>query len=215
MKLNDMIECGFKKTAENCYQLFTSTFTCTIIYTNPDKWAIYATGLTQHDNNLLTTMKYEKTLKEILDFISEKQQDLLVDDEENPGFDAEDEVPMYLPVLAHDKTRKITIITWGRKMRKAMPEKSQKNFNAAILNGKRKDINLKKLDGRSDDVQEVVSRCSMFASFICGVIENVEKNNLNCISVNCAKGRHRSVAGALLLKKYYYPNANVIHLELN
>ena len=37
---------------------------------------------------------------------------------------------------------------------------------------------------------------------------------LKCIGINCAKGRHRSVAAAELLKRYYYPSAVVEHLTI-
>ena len=42
----------------------------------------------------------------------------------------------------------------------------------------------------------------------------VEHSNLSCISINCTKGRHRSVAAAEILKKTYYPNATVKHLTI-
>ena len=42
----------------------------------------------------------------------------------------------------------------------------------------------------------------------------VEHSDLKCISINCTKGRHRSVAAAEILKKTYYPNATVKHLTI-
>jgi len=48
--------------------------------------------------------------------------------------------------------RPLIIYTWGRKLRKRQPDCVQRNFNAAILNGRRKGVNLKKLDGRSEEV---------------------------------------------------------------
>ena len=215
MNISDLLKAGFKKTGDNCYQLFND-YTCTVILPNE----LYATGLDDVNQSKLNELVWflnnkQIAIDEILDFIKDNQTDQLDDDQNEPGFDAEDELTnLTLPDIDHNDTRKLIIYTWGRKMRKKQPEASQKNFNAAILNGKRKDVNLKKLDGRSEEVQQVVVKCKMFPSFVLGVVENVEKENLTCISVNCSKGRHRSVAGALLLKKYYYPEAEVIHLEL-
>ena len=42
----------------------------------------------------------------------------------------------------------------------------------------------------------------------------VEHSDLKCISINCTKRRHRSVAAAEILKKTYYPNATVKHLTI-
>ena len=207
-----LFRCGFKKTGYKCYQLFDNLFTCTAIF-SIKQVHIFSSGLTPINNDLLENLvKNGDSIENILDFI---RNHLTTDDGETPGFDATEELKnLYLPEISHDSSRELLILTWGRKVRKSTPHNSQKNFNAAILNGRRKGLNLKKLDGRSVDVQNVVERCSLFPDFVMGVIKNVEKDDLKCISINCSKGRHRSVAGALLLKKHYYPNAQVIHLEI-
>ncbi len=112
------------------------------------------------------------------------------------------------------RTRELIIYTWGKAYRKRAPKESQRNFNACVLNGRRKGVNLKKLDGRSPDVQKVVESGTRFWNWSNSVVNNIETNDLHTISVNCTKGRHRSVAGSILLKKYYYPCAKIIHVEL-
>ena len=129
---------------------------------------------------------------------------------ENPAADTDQELDG--PVVRSD--RELTVYTWGRALRKKQPDCVQRNFNAAILNGRRKGVNLKKLDGRSQEVQEVVRHCKMFVDLMNSVCKIVERDDLHTISFNCTKGRHRSAAAAELLKKLYYPNAQVAHLEL-
>ena len=49
---------------------------------------------------------------------------------------------------------------------------------------------------------------------LANAVRKIEEEDLHCISVNCAKGRHRSVSLAMLLKLVYYPQAKVTHLTI-
>lgn len=111
-------------------------------------------------------------------------------------------------------SRDLIIYTWGRQLRKQAPGDSQRDFNAAVLNGRGGGANLRRENGLCESVQNNVSRCALFPTWLEMVVSSVEKNNLTTISVACAKGRHRSVAAAELLKQRYYPNAKVFHLTI-
>ena len=71
------------------------------------------------------------------------------------------------------------------------------------------------MNGLYEDVQKSVQTSSNFDQFMSFVIEKVEKDNLDCISIYCTAGRHRSVTCAELLKKHVYKNGMIIHIELN
>ena len=49
---------------------------------------------------------------------------------------------------------------------------------------------------------------------LANAVRKIEQEDLKCISVFCAKGRHRSVSLATLLKLIYYPRATVTHLTI-
>nr|QBK89512.1 MAG: hypothetical protein LCPAC001_00220 [Pithovirus LCPAC001] len=138
-------------------------------------------------------------------FIDEKDESV------NEGLDFE-----YLKSLVeiNDPKRKLTIYTWGKRLKKSKPHQSQHNFNASILNGRAKGIDLRNNNGLYLPIQKVVSRCSSFETWINMAIKKIETDDLISISINCAKGRHRSVAVAEILKKVYYPDSKIIHLTI-
>ena len=113
-----------------------------------------------------------------------------------------------------NKNRQLKIYTWGRAFRKNKPDDSQCNFNATIINGRRKGINLKKYNGLSEEVQYAVTKSNRFPNFITMVLNKIEKDNLDIISINCTKGRHRSVTVAEYLKRRFYPESKIYHIEL-
>ena len=45
-------------------------------------------------------------------------------------------------------------------------------------------------------------------------VSKIEDGNLQAIGINCAKGRHRSVAAAEILKQLFYPAAKIEHLTI-
>lgn len=120
--------------------------------------------------------------------------------------------------LEVDRNRHLLIYTWGKALRKCKPSDSQSNFNAGILNGRGGGVDLHKMNGTWEEVQRNVSSCSRFPGFlesICTKIETSTPAPLHTVSINCTKGRHRSVAAAEILKKYYYPNAVLKHLTIS
>lgn len=116
--------------------------------------------------------------------------------------------------LYWNNKRTLTIYTWGKKRRKSKPLGSECNFNAGVISGKKKGLDLKKLNGLSPDVQRSVASASGYCDFMKNMVKKIENNNLSTISINCTAGRHRSVACAELLKKLVYPQSSIYHCEL-
>lgn len=110
--------------------------------------------------------------------------------------------------------RQLTIYSWGKKHRRKVPHKIDANFNAAILSGKRKGINLKKLNGLSQEVQQAVETSKNFETFFRQMVEKIERDDINAVGINCTAGRHRSVTCAEILKRELYPHSKIVHLEL-
>ena len=116
--------------------------------------------------------------------------------------------------------REITIYTWGIAKRKFKPHQSKKNFNVCgVSNGKPYGINLKKLDGRSEELQKSISSLPRYEEYKNAIIKYIIGNpDSDAISINCQKGRHRSVAMAQLVGAYLANEHNIIvnikHLEL-
>jgi RNase adaptor protein for sRNA GlmZ degradation len=46
------------------------------------------------------------------------------------------------------------------------------------------------------------------------MIDNIENKDYHKIGINCRAGRHRSVTLAIILRDYYYPNAECHFLEI-
>mmetsp|Transcript_4141 Transcript_4141/g.6421 ORF Transcript_4141/g.6421 Transcript_4141/m.6421 type:complete len:363 (-) Transcript_4141:116-1204(-) len=140
--------------------------------------------------------------------------------EETDDDDEKLELARYLPTsseLGVDPTRPLRILTWGNKTMKWSAVQSrgaQRNFNAAVLNGRGGGVDIRNNNGLSDGVQRNVSRCPRFPAWLQMFVDSAEKENLHVVGVNCAKGRHRSVAAAELLKKLYYPLATIEHLTI-
>lgn len=117
--------------------------------------------------------------------------------------------------------RALTIITWGRAFRDSCPSfrvgktvlKTEHNFNAAVIADKPRNVNLRRLDGRSEELQEVFLRNRDFQDFVETIRNFIEERDLHVISINCRKGRHRSVSAAEVLKRLHYPKAQIYHYE--
>ena len=75
-------------------------------------------------------------------------------------------------------------------------------------------INTKKMTGLCIEIQSMVSKCSLWPTWAAMVVGKVEREDLTEISVNCRRGRHRSVAAAELLKKCFYPEGRTEHLTI-
>jgi hypothetical protein len=149
-----------------------------------------------------------------VEHVSESSEDELVDAHGGLNHSLELNLDL-LPeadALRADASRQLRIVTWGRSMRRTAP-RAQKHFC----------VSLKKLRYRADPGKETglsslimarVCRCTYFATWVRETIIEIETQNLSDISINCWKGRHRSVAAAELLRMRYYPCAQVQHLEL-
>jgi RNase adaptor protein for sRNA GlmZ degradation len=111
----------------------------------------------------------------------------------------------------------LTIYTWGNKHHKRCPVVCQKSFNVAgISNYKPRHINLKKVDGRDEELQKHISKQSRFEDYMESIVKAIDVDNVRVLSVYCHKGRHRSVATAELLKKRLEKKYTVrlVHLDL-
>ena len=73
---------------------------------------------------------------------------------------------------------------------------------------------MKRNNGLCEEVQHNVMRCPRFAGWLAMAIEKIERDDLHVVAINCAKGRHRSVAAAELLRAHYYIRADVQHLTI-
>ena len=101
-------------------------------------------------------------------------------------------------------------------MRNYAPAESQFDFNARVLSGRGGGVDLRVMNGTSEEVQRNVASCSAFPRWLESVCYRVEESNppLHTISIRCTKGRHRSVAAAEIMKTFDYPSANVRHLTI-
>jgi hypothetical protein len=114
-------------------------------------------------------------------------------------------------------SREITIYTWGNSIRKQRPDDSEMNFNAIpiVSLNRRSGFNLKKLNGMNKEIQQCLLQIPKFNTFVSDIVSAINEDpSLECISINCKNGIHRSVAVAEILKSEYFPNARLVHLEL-
>jgi RNase adaptor protein for sRNA GlmZ degradation len=115
-------------------------------------------------------------------------------------------------------SKTITIYTWGNQVRKQKPANSEFNICVTgVSSYKPHGINLKKVDGRDSRLQEKLMRQPKFELYMKQAISSIETKGYQIISVNCHKGRHRSVGFAILLSKEMEKLGyvtNVIHLDL-
>lgn len=111
--------------------------------------------------------------------------------------------------------RELIISTWGVAKRSHAPEGSQRNWFVGIISARAHGVDLRKFNGRSEEVQEGIMGDQRFGSIMSSVVKEIEEQNLTHISVSCTKGRHRSVAVAELLKKWFYPKAILRHLTIS
>jgi len=66
--------------------------------------------------------------------------------------------------------------------------------------------------GTDELIQKMIVLGDAFQQILSGMIDNIEDSRPAIISIYCSHGKHRSVAFAELLKKYYYPKASIKHL---
>jgi hypothetical protein len=127
------------------------------------------------------------------------------------------DISKYLPIeLNYNKDRIINIYVWGKSYRNWLPPQykvsKSNNFNAAVLNDKKKGVDWRQC-GAAPDVRFAVMQSNGFREFMSFVVTTIEKNNFIDIGVNCRKGRHRSSTVAHLLKNVFYNKAQLYFLE--
>jgi len=108
--------------------------------------------------------------------------------------------------------RNLTILTWGKAARKYKPDETEKNWSIEMISIN--DIYLKKMNGKNLIIQNRLMIESTFIKLLKGIVKEIEEKDYKTISICCTHGRHRSVATAEILKKLYYPNAIINHLDL-
>jgi len=199
---------GFKKLYNDCYRLFDEGITVrlvpfTITVTNADQSIV-------NEKVKELTEAHGENKWNIIDNVIEWVNKIEGFGDEEP----EENNQRQLPIIECTNNRKLVIYTWGRRLRTSCPKKIDQNFNASVIYGYKRGSDIKKNDGRSTEIQEMVIRGKQFCDFMGGMIASIEKNNLKIIGINCAKGRHRSVSCAEILKKHYYPYSEIFHLEL-
>jgi len=90
-------------------------------------------------------------------------------------------------------------------------------FNVAgITHYKPKGVDLKKETGRHPKIQAHVSRQPKFPLYMKTLLKCIEEDGLRTISIYCHKGRHRSVATAILLSEELFErgfSVKLIHLD--
>lgn len=110
--------------------------------------------------------------------------------------------------------KKLKIITYGKYFRNK-PKESEKNYDLMNISEKQENYTEShKLDTRNKKYKRKVSQSSKYKNICQEIIEDIENNNYNCISINCFKGKNRSVAMARTIQTYY-PDAEIINLDIN
>eukprot|EP00484_Ammonia_sp_Unknown_P025696 CAMPEP_0197035332 /NCGR_PEP_ID=MMETSP1384-20130603/13169_1 /TAXON_ID=29189 /ORGANISM="Ammonia sp." /LENGTH=292 /DNA_ID=CAMNT_0042465381 /DNA_START=33 /DNA_END=911 /DNA_ORIENTATION=+ len=114
----------------------------------------------------------------------------------------------------------VTIYTWGNKIRKKAPIDSQHNTNVCgVVGYKPHGVDLKHLNGKDARIQEHVAKGKNYDLYANNLKHKIVNEGLRTISINCHKGRHRSVAFAELLAKdlrnTHGYQVKVVHLEIS
>lgn len=210
-----LVAAGFKRFSDQLFSHSTRGVTVEI----GDELTITVDGIDAEDLSDRAALQLETEIERfgalLLEWVDAQRSP-------DPGF-VEGEVDAgggcdFLPTpeeLGVDRARALLVYTWGKALRKAAPADSQCNFNAGILNGRGGGADLRTMNGLSEEVQNNVKCCTLFPRWISMVCHKVEHSGLNTISINCTKGRHRSVAAAMILKETYYPQATVVHLTIH
>lgn len=100
-----------------------------------------------------------------------------------------------------DLFRELTILTWGKALRARTPNESERNFDVCqISKGKPHGVDLKKNNGLCEEIQKHIAKQTRFPDYKKTVVDFVLAHpHVKVISINCTKGRHRSVAFAQLI----------------
>lgn len=112
-----------------------------------------------------------------------------------------------------DQKRELMVYTYGTRYIFEDLKDSERCYNAAILRGVRTK-ELFKLRGTDPVIQQTVRSIPEFVPFIKNIIVEIERDDLNTISIICRGGHHRSVTAAEWLR-HIYPEIVVKHLTID
>ncbi len=115
-----------------------------------------------------------------------------------------------------NQLRCIKIYTWGYRHRKQPPSSDvERDWDASNLTfNDNHSWDLSTLTVMDKEFRTAMLQTPRFAAFAKSIVIAVEKGNLTSISIQCAQGRHRSVAIANHLKDTFWHEAVVQHVEL-
>jgi len=91
----------------------------------------------------------------------------------------------------------------------------QVTFDVTKFFSKASKQEIRKADGRDDFIQLAIMKHPKFEILMEQICDEIENNDLNCISFVCNHGKHRSVGFAEIIHKYYYSKAQLVHLCLD
>ena len=156
-------------------------------------------------------MQSSKKIKLIYDFY---ENDIAYDGFEqetkiNNAFDYNKILLDSIKDIMYDKNRNLKIYSWGI-LRHAEP-KCEISFDLTKFTTKTDIKDIRKFDGRDDEIQHSIIQHPLFSELIKKIIEEIETNISTEISFFCNHGKHRSVGWVEILKKYYYPNSIIKH----
>jgi hypothetical protein len=215
----------FQKTSKLVWKLTTDNYVITFVGSGPDPGS-YDIRIRVADSDLFGDNDMRMLWMQLRDEpnpVAEvvKWAELNAKDDDAPGFSVEVAVDSSTPALQltlktrPNPDRQIKIYTYGIAMRQHKPDDSQRNWFVGTITTRPKGVDLRKYNGRSAEVQAGIVADNKFNPIMSSIIDAVETDNLQVISIACTKGRHRSVAIAELLKRWFYPNAQVIHLTIS
>merc|ERR1719420_856684 len=141
------------------------------------------------------------------------------DDTQPPEASSEEKSTDVKHVAQNAELPAITIYTWGNRRRKRAPVASQHNTNVCGVTGyKPHGVNLKQLNGKDKRIQDHVEGGRNYEKYLKNLKRKIIDEECHTVSINCHKGRHRSVAFAELLAKnlrqQHGYRVTVIHMEL-
>jgi len=102
--------------------------------------------------------------------------------------------------MAAETPPAVHLYTWGNKKHKQKPKPSDFNICVTGISAyKPKGLNLKKINGLNDRLQAKLQRQPKYDMYMASAIQKIQSTKPKIVSINCHKGRHRSVGFAELL----------------
>ena len=110
-----------------------------------------------------------------------------------------------------DYNRQLEIITWG--IKKHNPIDCDIIFDCSLFSAKC-DVDVKNHTGLDDIIQKSIMNHPKFDMIMEMIIDEIETNNYNKIGFICNYGKHRSVGWAECIKKLYYNQSFIKHMNI-